>query len=215
MKKHHRFLLLLLTGQVLLLLDTACIAEQDRDPSNLLKEGRALLERNSGDSVGATRNGLETGIELLNHALELGLEEPALPTELSLVPMVTSRLSMQRPDSADQQKAREQQKNCWQHLLELLPDDTEVLYENVSYLEEENEQIAMLERILAIDSEHLQAMSISVDFLSGNGQVEQGLDYMRSALLKATGRQETLFFGRRLSNMLASLGRQMKRKRWT
>jgi hypothetical protein len=189
----------------LVLLPWAAWGQAPEDPEALLREGRALVEKNCGDCMGSSPEALQQGIRKVELALEAGLADRAEAYRLLADAWSQMAYVFLKPDSAEQSEAREKQRLALGELVELEPRNVDLLYEYAFALPDDESRSGVLRRILEIEPDHVEAL-----FALGQLEVEhgdpKGLARMRRAFDKSQGEQ-ALEYGEGLIAMLQQKGK--------
>ena len=182
----------------------------DDGPDVSFREGKKLLENNCGQCVNATREGLELGIKKIQRAIHLGFEDTRAAYQLLAQAYGDIAFVYAQSDSSEQREALKIQESCYRYLHRLNPDNTEVLYELISFAEDDEERVALLRRVIELDPTHLFARFRLGQLLVTHGEIDEGLEMMRAALDQELQRGDDVrrirFFGTRLEWELRSQG---------
>jgi tetratricopeptide (TPR) repeat protein len=175
------------------------------DPAALLREGRALIERNCGDCMGSSAQGLRQGIQKVEKALEMGLPDPAEGYRLLANAYGQLARVFLTPDSAEQLEVLDKQRQAYERLVKVEPKNVEILYEYAFSLRDEEARASVLRRILDIQPDYLDAL-----FALGRYEAERGdpkgIGRMRRAFNDAKG-EHALEYGESLLAVLQQQGR--------
>lgn len=189
------------------------------DPQTLLREGQRLVEENCGDCMGATREGLELGIQKIEEAMKLGIVDLADAYRSLGEAYNDLAFVYTKSGSSERREALRTQQTYYQRLVQLEPEDTEALYELAGTYHDER-RLELLRRLLEIDPDHLDARfnlgQALVSRGAGNQELVQdgaeveGLEMMRTvfdrALAERLGEQFIVFYGETLESALRDHG---------
>jgi tetratricopeptide (TPR) repeat protein len=151
------------------------------EADQLFTEGLALIRKNCGECLSATRAGLEDGIDAVETAIELGYDELAGYKALARAHN-TLAFAYTRADTEERKAALERLDTVYQRLLELAPNDAEV---RVAYARLVHDPAARLEHLgAAVEAapELPAARSLLALTLIELGNVEAALPHARAAV---------------------------------
>ena len=154
-------------------------ADLRAEAKELFEEGTALIDRHHHDSMSATKEGLERGIEMVRRATELGysdLETAYLKLAEALNELAFSYYEYQSEQLGDLAHHRDQ---IYRRLLELYPSSSEVLYENAFLTEDSEVRKALLRRAVDADPRNAQSSYILGMQLIEEGNFEEGIPMAR------------------------------------
>lgn len=188
-------------------------AESSRGGSESAEElfhrGEELLTKNCGECRGATREGLEAGIEEIRRALAAGYGDRI--AALRLLEDAYGQLGhvFAEPRSAAKRQALAEQRRLLAELVELDDVDVDILFDYALAAPDPEDRRAALERILELEPEHLEALFALGQLEVALGAPDSGLDRMREAFeTSAENRagRDARYFGSRLVWALQRLG---------
>ena len=183
--------------------------QDDGSPEELFRKGSALIEKHCGECQSASREGLEEGQKLIERALERGYSDRVAALRQLEDAQAQIAFVFAQPDSPDQARALAEQKRLLAELVELEADDPELLMSYALIAGPEASRKA-LERILALDSDHQEAL-----FALGlrdvqHGDTDAGLERMERAFrlaLTEEASRDAEYYGSRLLWTLQALDR--------
>jgi tetratricopeptide (TPR) repeat protein len=139
-------------------------------------QGQKLVEDNAGSNMGATKEGMEAGIDALRKALEA--DYPNIKAIYKL--LGNAYLEMTDYDKSYRQKRQD----LYEILLKIAPDDPDVMDEYASsYLEDDKaRQIEFYRRIIKLDPKRAEARYVLGKILIDTGSVDEGVKSVVEAI---------------------------------
>lgn len=200
----RRFLLtltFLLTANVLSITADAQSAEQH------FQRGRQLIESNCGECTGASKKGLEQGIDEVNKAIDMGYSDKIAAYELLADANNTLGIVYSQPGSKEEIAYGNARQAIYERLMGLDPQNVKFRYEYAMGLSDETKQMAALRDVLKLDPKYADAYFALGMILTTTGQVDEGIIELENAMRLESG-DRTNVFGERLINILEGLGRK-------
>jgi len=197
---NRRFFTLILT----LLLVSSSVAAAERD--ELFAKGRALIDDNCGDCHGATRLGLQAGIEAVKQALELGLADEKAAYKALAEGYNTLALVYAVPDSEEQKFIRGQQEGAYRRLLEIAAGDAQVRFDYAQFLSDPRAKLEHFAAAAKLAPQWAEARFALAAALAGTGKLEAALPEASTAIALAD-RDHVERYGRRLGELFELAGR--------
>jgi len=144
-------------------------AGEETSAEEYFLQGQQLVEDNSHDHMGATKEGMEKGIDALKKALETGY-----PNVIEIYKTLGKAYAeMRHYDESYLKKRRE----IYEILLKIAPDDPDVLDDYASlYLKDDKaRQIEFYRRIIKIDPKRADARYVLGLTLIETGSIDEGI----------------------------------------
>ena len=155
------------------------------DMNKLYAEAVKLIKVNCGDCYKATKAGLEEGINKLKKFIAIKKTEEQEPLIILRNALNTMAVVYAVPDSEEKSAYREEKMAVHKKLLNLYPDDVDVLYEYSVDLRNDVEEEKIFQRILELDPNHLYANYELAVILIQKNDFEGGFSHIRIALKSA------------------------------
>jgi len=174
---------------------------QETTPEDHFLRAKKLIEANCGDCMGGTKKGLEEGIAELRKAIQLGYKNKEayklLAEAYNEIVIVYSVRG-----SAEQKSLIDEKKKIYRQLYELDPNDPEILYLYAELFEDDREKLAMYRKLLERDPKHSDARFVMGLLLIKKGQLKQGANEIKEAILLE---QNVLVLNNYISRLIESL----------
>ena len=177
-----------------------------RKAEELFNEGSALIEWNNHDSTDATKSGLERGIELVRRAVELGY--PDIRSAYLLLAAANNDLafSYHGGEGEEFDDIAEHRDDYYRRLLELYPNDAEVLFQNSDLVGGKGFELDLLRRAVEADPNHAESNFYLGIYLMQAGNYEEGIPFARRGI-ENCGALVFLAHSQRFLDLLRSSGR--------
>lgn len=191
----------------LMLTVTVAAPASPETPAERFQRGRRLIEANCGECMGATREGLERGIQDVREALEMGYPGKKEAYRRLAEGNNTLALVFLTPDSREQHAVLGEVRKAYETLLELDPKDAGVRYEYAATLPGLDEQLVQYRKVLELKPDHADARFAVAMILLERERKDEGLQELRKAFEQAVGgAAET--YGIKLQRLLLQEGRK-------
>lgn len=203
--------LLTLRAVAILIVIVACCRANGQNNANLLyREGKSLIERNCTECRGASKQGLEEGIQKVNQAVDGGFADKK--EALKLIAEAYNNLAVYAKPGSDERKSLlEKKRQTYQSLTNLFPSDPNILYlyaqSTVDAGLSSSEQLSAYRRVLQADPKYSAARYAVAALLLDSGDRGQGLIELRKAFEDAD-LENVEPYGNRLIEVLNESGRK-------
>lgn len=179
-----RILTMFLVFLLSTLVSMPVIAAPDEAAKHFAK-GQMLISNNCGECVDASRKGLENGIAELKLADGKGYADKAAIYKLMYQAYGDVAFVYAKPDSEDTKKYMNLRQQIAEKLVELLPNDSGILYEYASELKDKNKQLELMQKVLCLDPKNFSARLMIGLRLIETGQLDQGMAQLKQAVKDA------------------------------
>ena len=202
-----RAMLTLMLAALIACQSEQAVADSPGRARALFTQGKTLIENNCGDCRGGTRAGLETGIETMRQAIELGYPNKAEAYKLLTQAYNTLALVYAEPDSAEQKKVQSEQRELYRQLIELDPNDAAIRVEYAILAEDPYERLMQLRQAVEVAPKFAEARFVLAATLIERGDWESGTAEARTAIAQAQDADAAARYGRRIGELLTIAGR--------
>lgn len=180
------------------------IAAATSEAEKRFQSGKALIEQNCGDCEEATRDGLQEGINEIKAVLEKGYADKLSAYQLISDAYNTIAIVYAAPDSEEQKALLEKKRVIDEQILALSPNSPRLLYECGISLENKEERLRVMRRVLAIEPTNASARAVVGKLLVKRGQVDDGI---KKAIEHAEPHEKATY-QEELNQLLAQHGKQ-------
>jgi tetratricopeptide (TPR) repeat protein len=158
-------------------------AEEDASKHFVLAE--SLIWKNTGDSEGATRKGLEEGLVELKLAESSGFKDKAAIYKLEYYAYESLAFVFSRSDSEDYKKYSNLMQKSAEKYLEFFPNDPIMLDNYAIGLQDKDEQLKILRKVVLLDPKNYSARySIGLRLIE-LGKIDEAMAELNQALSDA------------------------------
>lgn len=154
--------------------------------TRLFAEGKAQVEAQCADCMGATREGLTAGLKAVRAALDHGYPGSAEGWRLLAEGYGALAWGFLPPDSPAQADALGAQREAYERWLDVEPRNTKALYDFAFTFSEPERRRPILERLLEVDPGHAEGL-----FGLGQVDLEQGRDEVGLARMRKASKRRS------------------------
>jgi len=168
--------------------------------------GKKLIESNCADCSGASKQGLNEGVALVNKAIDTGYKDTLSAYKLLADAYNTLTIVYSETGSSEHKRYSDARRFVYHRLLKLEPKNAQVWYEYAMTLTTTAEQIENLNIAIKIEPKYADAHYAVGMLLIDSGKLEEGIVEIESSLRYGDHNQVEQF-ANRLIDILYRLGR--------
>jgi hypothetical protein len=193
---------------VLLVLMTSCTPAYEPPVEPGFAEGKKLIEANCADCAGATKEGLQRGIDVMRDALDTGYVDRAAGLRLLAQAYNELALVYSEPDSVEHGQALARRRAVLEQLVAFAPGDPGVHYEYVMTFSDRDQRILSLREILAVHSDHEPTrFGLAMSLAERQGSEAEAAGLLKG-LVESAEAERAVTYATRLHEVLLKLGRK-------
>jgi tetratricopeptide (TPR) repeat protein len=163
------------------LLASQAYGDTGSSADDLFAAGKKLVERNVGDSHGATKEALLNGIAQLEDAIRMKCSSPARAYDLIARAYGTLWSRFARPGSPELKEYWKKEVEALENVMRLDPRDAEARLNYAETVEDPGKALKAYDEILAIQPRRGDVLYASGETLIRLGRVRAGLDRIEKA----------------------------------
>lgn len=176
-------------------------------------KGQKIIGNNCGDCVDSSRSGLEDGILELEFADRNGYADKAAIYKLLYQAYGSIAFVFAEPDSEDMKKYVGLRRLMLDRLIALLPNDPVFLYEYAAGVQDKDEQLKLMQRVIHLDPKNVSARLLVGLRLIEAGQHDSGVKQLKRAVNDASPEVKELYRDRAIEKLI-QYGYKSEVDRW-
>jgi tetratricopeptide (TPR) repeat protein len=174
----HRCMAAILT----LLICTSTFGQQTKDAATSeFVQGKALIENNCGECLGASQAGVEMGIAKIESALEHGYRDRASALWLLAGAYNSVGVVYAKDGSQEQKRAFASRDERFRQALAIAPNDARILFDYAK-VARGAEQLSILRKVVQLQPDNADAKFSLGILLVQDGQVDEGIPQIKRAV---------------------------------